>query len=43
VPTTAGQATVPTFNMPINDTNPMFLYCAQGPHCQLGMVMAINA
>jgi plastocyanin len=43
VPTTAGQATVPAFNMPINDTNPMFLYCAQGPHCQLGMVMAINA
>lgn len=33
---------VQTFNMPINDTKPTFIYCAQGPHCMLGMVMTIN-
>ncbi|KAN0095289.1 Cupredoxin [Hyaloscypha variabilis] len=43
VPVTAGASTVVTFDVPINDTKPMFIYCAQGPHCQLGMVMAINA
>ncbi|KUJ19214.1 uncharacterized protein LY89DRAFT_683138 [Mollisia scopiformis] len=39
----ANETTVQTFDMPINDTTPMFIYCAQGPHCQLGMVMTINA
>ncbi|KAH8652288.1 Cupredoxin [Xylariales sp. PMI_506] len=34
--------TVGTFDLLINDTQPMFLYCAQGSHCQAGMVMAIN-
>ncbi|KAF8856648.1 hypothetical protein BDZ45DRAFT_593926, partial [Acephala macrosclerotiorum] len=43
VPVSANETTVQTFNMPINDTKPMFIYCAQGPHCQLGMVMTINA
>jgi plastocyanin len=43
VPVTANAPTVMTFDVPINDTEPMFIYCAQGPHCQLGMVMAINA
>jgi plastocyanin len=43
VPVTPNATTVMTFNMPINNTNPMFLYCAQGPHCQLGMAMSVNA
>lgn len=25
-----------------NDTAPLWFYCAQGPHCQRGMVFAIN-
>ncbi|KAH8883110.1 extracellular serine-rich protein, partial [Thozetella sp. PMI_491] len=42
VPYENGSSTVGTFNVPVKDTNPMFLYCAQGQHCQAGMVMAIN-
>ncbi|KAL8372567.1 hypothetical protein RB595_002076 [Gaeumannomyces hyphopodioides] len=42
IPYKAGQATVGTFNVPVTDTKPMFLYCATGPHCQLGQVMIIN-
>jgi hypothetical protein len=34
---------VMTFDVPINDTKAMYIYCAQGPHCQLGMVMTVNA
>lgn len=34
---------VGTFNVPVRDTEPMFLYCAQAQHCQKGMVMAVNA
>lgn len=40
---TANSTTVQTFDVPINDTKPLFIYCAQGPHCQLGMVMVVNA
>jgi plastocyanin len=40
---TANATTVQTFDVPVNDTKPMFIYCAQGPHCQLGMVMTVNA
>lgn len=43
VPVAANSTTVDTFDMPINDRSPMYLYCAQGSHCQLGMVMTINA
>ncbi|KAE9367873.1 hypothetical protein N431DRAFT_349719, partial [Stipitochalara longipes BDJ] len=43
VPVSAGASTVMTFDVPVNDTKPLFIYCAQGPHCQLGMVMAVNA
>ncbi|PMD49539.1 uncharacterized protein K444DRAFT_648821 [Hyaloscypha bicolor E] len=43
VPVTAGASTVTTFDVPVNDTKSIFIYCAQGPHCQLGMVMAVNA
>ncbi|KAK4152601.1 hypothetical protein C8A00DRAFT_44355 [Chaetomidium leptoderma] len=33
---------IPTYTIQINNTNPLWLYCAQGPHCKNGMVMVIN-
>ena len=42
VPFEDGQTTVGTFNMPITNTETMFLYCATGPHCQEGQVMIVN-
>ncbi|KAI1097156.1 hypothetical protein F4804DRAFT_347410 [Jackrogersella minutella] len=42
IPFQDGQTTVGTFNMPITNTDTMFLYCATGPHCQLGQVMIVN-
>jgi hypothetical protein len=43
IPFVDGQADVGTFNMPVTSTEPMFLYCATGPHCQEGQVMVVNA
>ncbi|KAI3391532.1 hypothetical protein diail_7176 [Diaporthe ilicicola] len=34
---------VGTFTVPVMNTQPMFLYCAQAMHCQQGMVMTVNA
>ncbi|TQN64521.1 Extracellular serine-rich protein [Colletotrichum shisoi] len=42
IPFRDGQAMVGTFNMPITSADPMFLYCATGPHCQEGQVLVIN-
>ena len=42
IPFEDGQTEVGTFNMPVTSTEPMFLYCATGPHCQEGQVMVIN-
>lgn len=42
LPFAAGQTTVPTFDMKVTSKDPMFIYCATGPHCQLGQVMVIN-
>lgn len=42
IPFKAGQVNVGTFNMVVTSTEPMFLYCATGPHCQTGQVMVIN-
>lgn len=42
IPFEDGQTDVGTFNMPVTSTDPMFLYCATGPHCQNGQVMVIN-
>lgn len=33
---------IPTYTVMINDSKPIWLYCAQGKHCQSGMVMVIN-
>ena len=30
------------FSMKINNTDPIWLYCSQGSHCQDGQVMVIN-
>ncbi|KAF7893242.1 uncharacterized protein EAF02_000780 [Botrytis sinoallii] len=43
VPTAANQSMITTFTMTVNSTAPMFMYCAQGKHCQAGMVLTINA
>ncbi|PQE22057.1 extracellular serine-rich protein [Rutstroemia sp. NJR-2017a BBW] len=43
VPVGANQTMVTTFDVTINDTKPIYMYCAQGKHCQEGMVMTINA
>ncbi|KAJ4397354.1 hypothetical protein N0V93_001579 [Gnomoniopsis smithogilvyi] len=34
---------VGTFDVPVMNDQPMWLYCAQATHCQSGMVMAVNA
>ena len=33
---------VPTYTVEITDSAPIWAYCAQGRHCQNGMVMVIN-
>ncbi|KAI9638416.1 uncharacterized protein MKK02DRAFT_42807 [Dioszegia hungarica] len=38
---TAGKTS--SYQVTINDTNPVWIYCAQGNHCQLGMVLSVNA
>jgi len=35
-------ATVKTFTVMINDTTPLWFYCAQAKHCQSGMTMVVN-
>lgn len=44
VPTAVGPSST-TFTLTVNDTKPVWIYCAQtvGNHCQSGMVAAINA
>ncbi|KAG7294497.1 hypothetical protein NEMBOFW57_004572 [Staphylotrichum longicolle] len=38
----ASMGMIPTYTIQINNTNPLWLYCAQGKHCENGMVMVIN-
>ncbi|KAL1882327.1 hypothetical protein VTK73DRAFT_1886 [Phialemonium thermophilum] len=38
----ASEGKVPTFSIQINDTKPIWIYCAQAKHCESGMVMVIN-
>ncbi|RYP44488.1 hypothetical protein DL768_009059 [Monosporascus sp. mg162] len=42
IPFEANQTTVGVFEMPVVSTDTMFMYCATGPHCQLGQIMVIN-
>ncbi|KAJ5771553.1 Cupredoxin [Penicillium odoratum] len=41
VPATSGESKT-VFTVVVNDTNPIWLYCAQIGHCQAGMVAVIN-
>ncbi|KAL2143644.1 hypothetical protein VTI28DRAFT_10151 [Corynascus sepedonium] len=42
VAASAAEGMYPTYSIQINDTKPIWLYCAQGKHCENGMVMVIN-
>ncbi|KAJ2896711.1 uncharacterized protein MKZ38_005281 [Zalerion maritima] len=42
IPYVDNQTEVGTFNLPVTSTDPMFIYCATGPHCVEGQVMVIN-
>lgn len=35
-------SSVPVYTVIVKNKNPMWLYCAQGKHCQAGMVMVVN-
>jgi plastocyanin len=42
-PVAAGSTNLPTYQIKVNDTKPIWAYCKQGPHCGGGMVFAVNA
>jgi plastocyanin len=42
MPVAADATTAPLYTIPILNKTPIWLYCAQGKHCQNGMVMVIN-
>ncbi|KAK0634352.1 Cupredoxin [Bombardia bombarda] len=42
MPVDATAAMVPTYTIMVNNTTPIWAYCAQGKHCEAGMVMVIN-
>ena len=42
VAASADQQMAPTFSIMINNTNPIWIYCATGQHCENGMTMVIN-
>ncbi|KAK4186232.1 Cupredoxin [Podospora australis] len=43
VAASASMGMIPTYTIQINNTAPLWLYCAQGRHCENGMSMVINA
>ncbi|KAF8477241.1 Cupredoxin [Kalaharituber pfeilii] len=42
MPVTAEDEFMPTFTITVNQTGPIWYYCATGPHCQRGMAGVIN-
>ncbi|ETI19681.1 hypothetical protein G647_08694 [Cladophialophora carrionii CBS 160.54] len=42
VPVTGMEPFTPVYNVLINDTKPIWIYCGQTNHCQKGMAMVIN-
>ncbi|KAJ9664702.1 hypothetical protein H2198_000048 [Neophaeococcomyces mojaviensis] len=42
VPVSADTQFRPVYNMLINDTKPIWIFCGQAPHCQKGMAMVVN-
>lgn len=43
MPVAAGTTDFPTWSLTINDTAPIWAYCAQASHCGAGMVFAVNS
>ncbi|KAI0059104.1 hypothetical protein BV25DRAFT_1861017 [Artomyces pyxidatus] len=43
MPVADGSSSFPTFTIQVNDTAPIWAYCAQTAHCGQGMVFAANA
>jgi len=41
-PVADGVTTFPTYTIQVNDTQPIWAFCAQGNHCTQGMVFAVN-
>lgn len=42
VPVTPDTQFRPVYNLIVNDTKPIWIFCGQQPHCQKGMAMVIN-
>ncbi|EXJ66270.1 uncharacterized protein A1O5_10422 [Cladophialophora psammophila CBS 110553] len=42
VPLTGSEPFTPVYNLLVNDTKPIWIYCGQTNHCQKGMAMVIN-
>jgi hypothetical protein len=42
VPVTGQEPFTPVFNVLVNDTKPIWIYCGQTNHCEKGMAMVIN-
>jgi plastocyanin len=42
-PVAAGATDFPTWSLTINDTSPIWAFCAQANHCGQGMVFAVNS
>jgi len=42
VPSTDDASPLPAFNVTVNDTTPIWVYCRQTGHCGQGMVFAVN-
>ncbi|KAJ8120941.1 hypothetical protein ONZ43_g2488 [Nemania bipapillata] len=42
VAASASTGMIPVYTMEVTDTKPIWLYCSQKKHCQMGMVMVVN-
>ncbi|KAI0399221.1 hypothetical protein F4802DRAFT_590632 [Xylaria palmicola] len=42
VAASAATGMIPVYTMEVKNTNPLWLYCSQGKHCQAGMVLVVN-
>ncbi|KAA8911633.1 hypothetical protein FN846DRAFT_404093 [Sphaerosporella brunnea] len=42
MPVTPQDTTMPVFSVVVNDTKPIWAYCATGKHCQAGMALVVN-
>ncbi|KAF4126335.1 hypothetical protein GMORB2_0071 [Geosmithia morbida] len=42
VDASAADAEIPTYTIMVNDTKPLWFYCAQATHCEEGMSLVIN-